>query len=409
MARRLYYGWIVVAVATIVTVVNAGTRTTLGAFLLPIERDTGLTKTEISFAAAIGLLLYGLGAPLGGALIRRIGIRRTTLLALSITTVAMVMSARIESLAGLSLWFGLVSGIGTGMIAGPLGASVANQWFVEKRGLVTGIFGAATSAGILMFYPVLTWMAVSSGWRTTSLALGGLVAVILAPAALFIRDDPADVGLEPFGLSLEEPIPTGSGAEAGLVSRAIRSKEFWLLSITFGVCGATSNGLVGQHFIPHAVDHGFTEVVAANWLAVMGGFNFVGAIASGYLTDRVDPRRLLLVYYSFRGVSLFFLPFIHDNLTVGAFAVLFGLDYIATVPPTIMLCAETFGRRNVGLIYGWVFASHQLGAAAAAWAAGATRDGLGDYGPAFVLAGGVAIAAGFAALAIGRPRPAIAV
>ncbi len=407
MRKRIHYGWIVVAVATAVTTINAGTRSTLGAFLLPIERDTGLSKTQISFAASIGLLLYGLGAPLGGLLMRKYGIRRTTLISLTITTVAMFASARVSSLAGLTFWFGLVSGVGTGMIAGPLGASVANRWFVQRRGLVTGILGAATSAGLLVFYPLLTWMAVTNGWRTASVSLAWMVAVLLAPVAWFMKNDPADVGAEPYGgesTDLVEP----PGSEKGLMSRARRSPEFWLLAGTFGVCGATSNGLVGQHFIPHAVDHGFTELVAANWLAVMGGFNFVGVLLSGHLTDRVDPRKLLLAYYSFRGVSLFFLPFIHDSVSIGIFTILFGLDYIATVPPTIMLCANVFGRRNAGQIYGWVFASHQLGAGAAAWAAGATRDGFGDYGPAFLVAGGVAVMAGFAALVIGRSSAATA-
>jgi predicted MFS family arabinose efflux permease len=186
--------------------------------------------------------------------------------------------------------------------------------------------------------------------------------------------------------------------------RAVRSADFWFLAITFFVCGATSNGLIGQHFISHAVDHGFTAVAASGALAVMGGFNFAGTLLSGWLTDRWDPRRLLLAYYGFRGVSLLFLPFVNDSLGIVAFSVLFGLDYIATVPPTVMLVADTFGRRNVGVVYGWVFASHQLGAAVAAWGAGLVRDNVGDYTPAFVAAGWIAIVAGFMALRIGRPR-----
>ena len=183
----------------------------------------------------------------------------------------------------------------------------------------------------------------------------------------------------------------------------MQQPAFWLLAGTFFVCGATSNGLVGQHFISHAKDHGFDEVTAANWLAIMGVFNFVGTIGSGWLTDRYDPRKLLLGYYGFRGISLLFLPFVHDSLSIGAFAVLFGLDYIATVPPTIALCADLFGSRNAGVVYGWVFAAHQIGAAGAAWAAGAARDGLGDYDAAFLSAGLIAIAAGVAANLIRRP------
>lgn len=190
--------------------------------------------------------------------------------------------------------------------------------------------------------------------------------------------------------------------------RALRSPDFWLLAVTFYICNATSNGLVGQHFIPHAVDHGFTQVAAAKALALMGAFNFVGTIASGWLTDRYDPRRLLLIYYSFRGVSLLFLPFIHDTLGVVAFSVLFGLDYIATVPPTIALAADTFGRRNVGVVYGWVFCAHMIGAAVAAWAAGLDRDSFGDYVLAFYLAGAMAVLAGLMALVIRRSQKGLA-
>jgi len=190
--------------------------------------------------------------------------------------------------------------------------------------------------------------------------------------------------------------------------RAVRSIDFWFLASTFFVCGATSNGLIGQHFIAHAVDHGFTQVAAAGALAVMGAFNFVGTIASGWLTDRVDPRKLLLVYYGFRGVSLLFLPFVHDSMGIVVFSVLFGLDYIATVPPTVALCADAFGRRNVGIVYGWVFAAHMFGAAISAWVAGVVRESVGDYAAAFVAAGWIAIIAGFAALAIKRTGPASA-
>ena len=203
--------------------------------------------------------------------------------------------------------------------------------------------------------------------------------------------------------------PTSDHRTGASCVGAVRTSDFWFLAGTFFICGATSNGLVGQHFIPHAVDHGFTPVAASTALAVMGVFNFIGTIASGWLTDRVDPRRLLLVYYSFRGVSLLFLPFVHDTMTIAAFAILFGLDYIATVPPTVALVADRFGQHNVGVVYGWVFASHMIGAAIAAWVAGVVRESVGDYAAAFVAAGWIAIVAGFAALAIGRKGPDVEV
>jgi predicted MFS family arabinose efflux permease len=295
----------------------------------------------------------------------------------------------------------LLSGLGTGLVASVLGPTVATRWFVKDRGLVVGIFGASTSAGQLLFFPLLTALSVTVGWRTGALVLGAAALVLTVPVVLWLRNDPADVGERPRGAP-DGAIAPARPPDRGVMRRAIRTSDFWFLAGTFFVCGATSNGLVGQHFIPHAVDHGFTPVAASTALAVMGVFNFIGTIGSGWLTDRVDPRRLLLVYYGFRGVSLLLLPFVHDTVSIGAFAVLFGLDYIATVPPTVALVADRFGRHNVGIVYGWVFAAHMVGAAIAAWVAGIVREHVGDYAVAFVAAGWIAIVAGLAAMMIRR-------
>jgi sugar phosphate permease len=399
--RRLFYGWIVVAVTTVALIVTAGTRAAPGALLVDMERDTSWSTSQLSLAAGLGLVTYGFSGPVAGLLMRRFGIRAVTTASLLGSALAYWLSSRVESIWALCLWFGLVSGMAAGLIASVLAATVANRWFVERRGLVTGLFGASTSAGLLMFFPIFTAIGSASGWRS-AMTIGATVAGLAAlPVWWFMRDSPAQMGLAPYGGSPEPP-PV---ADAGIMRRAVRRPEFWLLAGTFMVCGGTSNGLIGQHFIAHATDHGFGEVTAANWLAVMGVFNFVGTLVSGWLTDRIDPRRLLLAYYSFRGLSLFFLPVIHDNVSIAVFAVLFGLDYIATVPPTIMLCADLFGRRNAGVVYGWVFAAHQLGAAAAAWGAGLVRDAVGSYGWAFSSAGAVAIVAGLAATMIRRPTP----
>ena len=226
----------------------------------------------------------------------------------------------------------------------------------------------------------------------------------MVPVVIWLRDDPADLGLVPLGGDPAVAPTPAPPADPGVMRRAVRTADFWFLASTFFVCGATSNGLIGQHFISHAADHGITPVAASGALAVMGAFNFAGTIASGWLTDRWDPRKLLLIYYGFRGVSLLFLPFVHDQAGIVAFSVLFGLDYIATVPPTVALVADNFGRHNVGIVYGWVFAAHQAGAAVAALAAGIVREHVGDYTAAFVAAGWIAIIAGFAALAIRRGR-----
>jgi predicted MFS family arabinose efflux permease len=243
-----------------------------------------------------------------------------------------------------------------------------------------------------------------AGWREAVALLAVILVVAAIPAALLLRERPADVGERPRGATDDTP-PVALRADPGIMRRAARTPEFWLLAGTFFICGATSNGLVGQHFIAHAVDHGFTAVFASGALAVMGAFNFAGTLASGWLTDRIDPRRLLLVYYGFRGVSLLALPAVHDTLGIVGFAILFGLDYIATVPPTVALVADTFGRRNVGIVYGWIYFAHMVGAAVLAWAAGVIRDANGDYALAFVTAGWLALAAGVAALVIRRARP----
>jgi MFS family permease len=404
MGRRLFYGWVVVAVTAVVVVIVAGVRSAPGAFLLSMTQEPGWSTASVSFAAAVGLVVFGLAGPFSGWLMGRIGVRSVVLVSLAITSLASIGSSFVREIWQLTLLFGLVSGFGTGLVASVLAPTVAIRWFHHHRGLVTGILGASNSTGQLIFFPLLTSVAVVAGWRTGATLLGVLTLILIVPVLLWVRDDPAQVGARPFGVSEGEIAPTRP-PDRGVMRRAIRTSDFWFLAGTFFVCGATSNGLVGQHFIPHAVDHGFTPVAASTALAVMGIFNFAGTIASGWLTDRWDPRRLLLIYYGFRGVSLLFLPFIHDTLSIGAFAVLFGLDYIATVPPTVALAADRFGRHNVGVVYGWIFAAHMIGAAIAAWVAGVVRENVGDYAAAFVAAGWIAIIAGFAALAIRRVRP----
>ncbi len=402
---RFRYGWIVLVVAAAVILLGAGTRAAPGALLLGIQADTGWSVAQVSLAGAAGLLLLGLGGPVSGVLIDRFGIRRLTVGALLLTAFGMGASSFSRELWQLVLLFGLVAGFGAGLVASSLGPVIANRWFLRGRGVVVGLFGASASAGQLVFFPLLTVIAISFGWREATLVLAVLLLVAIVPAALLLRERPSDVGERARGATAETPVePTH--ADPGIMRRATRSWEFWILAGTFFICGATSNGVVGQHFIAHAVDHGFTPVTASGALAVMGAFNFFGTIASGWLTDRVDPRKLLLVYYTFRGLSLLYLPAIHDNVDMVGFAVLFGLDYIATVPPTVALVADTFGRRNVGIVYGWVYFAHMFGAAILAVVAGVIRDNAGTYTAAFVFAGWLAVVAGLAALAIRRPGPA---
>jgi predicted MFS family arabinose efflux permease len=333
----------------------------------------------------------------------RFGPRTMMLVGMLVVSASMVASGLMREIWQLNLFWGALSGIGTGVASAVLGATVANRWFVTQRGLVTGIFGAATSAGQLIFVPLLVWLAQVIGWRTSIFALGGTTLAIMLPIALLMRNDPASIGLRAYGAPDTPTIAQApTTREPGVMRRALRSPAFWMLSATFFVCGATSNGLIGTHFIPYANDCGIGASVAAGTLALMGGFNFVGTIGSGWLTDRYDPRKLLLIYYGFRGLSLLLLPVIHNPVGLTIFAIMFGLDYIATVPPTTALVADLFGRRNVGTVFGWVFFAHQLGAAGASWMGGTARDALGDYVLTFLVAGGIAIVAGVLALQIGR-------
>jgi MFS family permease len=406
MRGRFFYGWVIVVVTGAVLLATAGVRSAPGAFLVSMQGDSGWTTASLSFAAAVGFIAYGLAGPISGRLMAVIGIKGVTILSLALTAAALLAAIVVTDIWLLTLTFGLLSGIATGLVASVLGATVANRWFIRGRGLIVGTFGASVSAGQLVFFPLLTTLAVGFGWRAGAIVLVAIMLVLLVPVLVLFRNDPADVGQLPRGADPDTPIEPAPPPEPAVMRRAIRSSDFWFLASTFFVCGATSNGLIGQHFIAHAVDHGFAQVAAAQALAVMGAFNFVGTIASGWLTDRYDPRKLLLMYYGFRGVSLLFLPFVHDSSGIFVFSVLFGLDYIATVPPTVALCADRFGRRNVGIVYGWVFAAHMFGAAISAWAAGIVRENVGDYAGAFVAAGWIAIVAGFAVLGIRRERPA---
>ncbi len=402
VASRIFYGWIVVGVTALVLLTSAGVRSAPGVFLLPVQVNLGWDRTTVASAVSLGLLLFGLVGPIAGWLGGRIGLRALTLIGMALTGSAMVLSNWVQQPWQLTLVWGVIGGIGTGLVSSVLSAAVATRWFVTRRGLVVGIFGAAISAGQLLFVPLLMMQASSLGWRASSLMLGLICFAVLIPVALLMRDDPADLKLRPLG---EPPEVVSSGParpDAGVLGRAVRTRTFWLLAGTFFVCGATSNGLIGTHLIPYAVECGIPAVAAAGNLALMGAMNFVGTLLSGWLTDRYDPRKLLLVFYGFRGLSLLFLPFVSDAWGLAVFAAVFGLDYIATVPPTTALTSDTFGRRNVGVVYGWIFASHQVGAATAAWLGGVARDTLGSYSLAFAVAGSIAVAAGMLALTINR-------
>ena len=414
-AGRLHYGWIVVAVVLLALVMSAGFRSTTGLLIDPLQEEFGWSKGAISLAVSVNLVLFGLVAPFAAALMERFGVRRVMLAALAVVAGASALTTVIDSPWQLDLLWGVAMGCATGAISVPLAAIVATRWFARRRGLVTGVLTASTATGQLVFLPLLAVLVAAWGWRSASWTVAIVAVAIVVPAvALFMRDRPEDVGLRAYGAEADEPpVPRRNPFAAAVEGLAIgaRSPTFWLLGGSFFVCGATTTGLIATHLIPAAHDHGMGEVAAASLLAAVGIFDVAGTIASGYLTDRYDSRRLLCVYYALRGLSLIALPAAFGSPHAGlvAFAVVYGLDWVATVPPTVALTIQHFGQERAGVVFGWVFAHHHLGAGAAAGVAGVVRDVEGSYSSAFVGFGVLALAASVLVLRIRRPALAPAV
>jgi sugar phosphate permease len=415
--HNIHYGWVMVGVTFLTALITAGTVGAPGVFIVPLQREFGWTTAEISSALSIRFILFGLMAPFAAALMNRYGLRNVALLALLIVASAMAASLAMTRVWHLMLLWGVVIGIGTGMTALVLGATVAARWFNARRGLVVGILTASVATGQLVFLPLLAAITDRMGWR---IALS-LVCVMLGLAALAVlmvmSDRPSDVGLRPFGDRGTEPLPAPPpntapimAAALGTLGDAARTRVFWILFATFFICGASTNGLIQVHLIPMCLDFGIPQVQAAGLLAAMGIFDFFGTIASGWLSDRFDNRWLLFWYYGLRGLSLLLLPFTDFSFYgLSLFAMFYGLDWIATVPPTVRLTTQRFGTERANLVFGWVFAGHQIGAAFAAFGAGLSRTLLSTYLPAFFLAGVLCVIAALIALSISRtPKPASA-
>jgi MFS family permease len=338
-------------------------------------------------------MLFGLCGPFAAALAERFGLKRVMMGALLAVSIGSSLTIFMDQPWQLVLLWGVINGVATGAISVPLAALIANRWFVQRRGLVTGLLTASNATGQLIFLPALAWIVQHQGWRYAAVAVAVVaVGIVLPLVALLMRDRPEDIGLVPYGALVADPPAQGGNpfrAAVDGLSDARRSGTFWLLTGSFFICGASTTGLIGTHLIPAAHDHGIGEVPAASLLALIGVFDIVGTTCSGWLTDRYDPRMLLVWYYALRGLSLLALPYVFGSPHVGllVFVVFYGLDWVATVPPTVALTAETFGRERVGVVFGWIFAAHQFGAALAAWGAGAVRTWFGDYGWAFGAAG----------------------
>jgi MFS family permease len=412
MVGRPHRAWIVAAVAFVALVGAAGFRATPGVLMVPLQDEFGWSRATTSLAVSVNLVLFGLTAPFAAALMDRFGIRRVTASALVLVAAGSGLTVFMTASWQLVLCWGVLVGLGTGSMAMVFAATVVNRWFVRHRGLVIGVLTAGGAAGQLVFLPLVAWLAAQHGWRSAALVVSAAALAVVPLVVLVLRERPADVGLLPYGATEAEPQVPPRADAARVALRALRGaagrKEFWLLAGGFFICGASTNGLVGTHFIPAAHDHGMPETTAAGLLALVGLFDVVGTIASGWLTDRVDSRRLLGWYYALRGLSLLALPMLfaaspHPSMLV--FIIFYGLDWVATVPPTVALAREVFGPAQGTIVFGWIFASHQLGAAMAAWVAGAIRTSLGTYTLAWWGAGVICLFAAGMSLSIGRASP----
>ncbi|MGA8757606.1 MAG: MFS transporter [Stellaceae bacterium] len=414
---KLHYAWIVAAVTFVVGLLTAGVRAAPGVLIVPLEQEFDWSRATISFAVGVNLLLYGLVGPFAAALMDRFGVRRTMTIALAVTSAAVALSPALHQAWQLILLWGVVVGAGTGVIGAFLSAYIAARWFRRRQGLVVGVLTAANAAGQLVFLPSLAELVTHYGWRVMSLALAATVVVFVPLVAILMRNRPQDLGLTPYGAEGQPEIVTRPQGNPVMVAfRALGSgaskRDFWLIAGGYFVCGATTNGLIGTHLIPACVDHGLSEVAGAGLLAATGVFSFVGGTVSGWLSDRCDNRVLLAWYYGLRGVALMYLPFAFGTSIYGLplFAVFYGLDWIASVPPTVRLLNRVVGTEKTGIMVAWITVIHQMGGALAAYLGGVSRGIFGTYLEAFMFAGLLLIGAAFMVLFIGaggrEPEPA---
>ncbi len=412
---RIHYAWIITGVTFLVLLVTSGIRSTPGLLILPLEQEFGWTRITVSTAVSINLLLYGLVGPFAASLMDRFGVRRVIIWSVAGLAMAQLLMTLIRHDWQLDVLWGVVVAVSAGATAIVLAATIASRWFVRRRGLVMGILSSANATGQMLFLPPLALLAGLAGWRAVMLVMAA-VAILLIPAiALLMRDQPSDAGLTRYGADAAATgdMPPASLGPLQALALGVRSGDFWFLSISYFICGASTLGLIGTHFIPASVEHGISEVTAASVLGLMAIFNVVGTTCSGFLSDRFDNRLLLCVYYLSRGLSLLFLPYAFGLGMFGllGFMIFYGLDWIATVPPTVGLVGKIFGQRNAPVIFGWIAAVHMLGSAFAAFGAGALRTWLGDYQVAFMSSGLLCLIAAGVVIRIGRgsSQPALPV
>lgn len=410
-ATRIHWAWVVAAVSFVAILGAAGFRSIPGVMMNPLHHEFGWTHGTVGLAMSVNMMLYGLTAPFAAALMDRFGVRPVLTVSLMLIATGSALSITMTASWQLVLLWGVLVGIGTGSISMGFVATIATRWFEQRRGLVTGVLTAASATGQLIFLPIVAAVTTHHGWRWASLIVAAAALAVVPLVAVFMRNHPADKGLAPYGaeaVPAQPPAVPASSFTAAFDGLRIgaSSRAFWLLAASFAICGMTTNGLIATHFIPAANDHGMPTTVAAGLLATIGILDVAGTVFSGWLTDRVDPRLLLLIYYAGRGVSLLLLPSLlspQAEPSTWVFVIFYGLDWVATVPPTIVLCRDFFGTRSP-VVFGWVFASHQVGAAIAAAGAGWLRDLNGNYDAAFYIAAGLCFIAALFSAAIGKPQ-----
>jgi sugar phosphate permease len=414
-----HWAWVVAAVTFVTLVGSAAFRSVPGVLMDPLHMEYGWSHATIGLAVSVNMVLFGLISPFAAALMDRFGIRPVVTVALLLVALGSALTVFMTAAWQLVLCWGVMVGAGAGSMSMAFIATVVNRWFVARRGLVSGVLTAGNATGQLVFLPLVAWLTTQHGWRAAALTTAAAALAVVPLVVLLLRDHPADMGLQAYGATAEDPGPpphqrvgSSAGRALSVLRDAARSPTFWLLAGGFAICGATTNGLIATHFIPAAMDHGMPTTTAAGLLAVVGIFDVAGTIASGWFTDRVDPRMLLLAYYTLRGVGLLVLPSLlspHTTPGTWVFIIFYGLDWVATVPPTVVLCRDRFGADVGPIVFGWVFASHQIGASVAAVGAGLIRDHTGSYDPAFYLAAGLCVIAAVLSLSIRRVAPAVAV
>ncbi len=412
MKTKLHPAWIVAGITFLTLIAAAAFRSTTSVLFEPLESEFGWSRTETSLAVTVNLLFYGLTAPFAAVLMEKYSVKKVALAALGLIASGTLLTVFMTDVWQLIVLWGVFVGLGTGGLALVFASIVANRWFVKRRGLVTGIFSAAYATGQLVFLPMIAHLVMSIGWQLGSLTVAAFAIFVIPIFALFFRNRPSDLGVSAYGAETNADTysesPRSLAATFTVLFSAMRTKEFWVLAATFFVCGWTTNGLIGAHFIPAAHDHGMPATTAAGLLAVVGIFDFVGTILSGWLTDRFDSRVLLAIYYGLRGLALFSVPFVLGPTVEPPllfFVVFYGLDWIATVPPTIELIRRYFGLERTGIIWGWVFASHMIGAAVAAIFAGVIRDLQGSYFIAWITAAILCLLATVSLAALKKPAP----